>query len=1126
MSGRGLVVVGTGVTLAAVAGTERAGLASWEGLLRDGIAHCVRFARQNEAWAAALRVRLAAPRAEDLLAVAGEVCAALNAPGLGEMGRWLRDTVGCFETAQREELEALRELGLPLATTNYDGLLEAVTGLAAATWQDTAVVEDLLHGKAPRAILHLHGYWERPESVILDPAAYERAAPVVQEWLRQVRASHTLLFVGCGEGLADPNWAALRRWSRAILAGSRYRHFRLCLTGEVAELEREHPPEERIFPVPYGDGFGELAPFLRRLRSPAAGAPGAPQLPVPGRCFGREEQVAALVAAACAARPRQAAVLGPPGVGKTTVTVEALHCQAVVARFGARRWFVRCEAATSRGTLFNAIALALGIELGPEGQGGDPEARILGELARGPALLVLDNAETPLDAEAAGGEVGFEELLARLAALPELALVASFRGAQRPFRPSWRETIAVAPLAPEAAREAFLDVAGEAYRGDPLVDTLVAEVGHLPLALVLLASQAEGSPLAEIRRRWRSERTRLLRRGRGDSRETSFEASVALSVESPRLTEEARRLAALLALLPDGMAEDDLLALAPEDGAESAGRLRRVGLALPRTARLRLYAPIREVLAATLPATAEEGERLLGHYLGLAGLGEHAGAEGGREAFERLAPELGNLEALLGPALDGSAPGPAVEAVLALVELGRFSDVVLPELFELALAATRRSGSPETLARCLYRLGTLSLNRSDHDGARIRYEEALPLYRLTGDLLGEANCIKGLGDIALERSDHDGARARYEEALPLFRRVGHLLGEANCIQRLGVIALARSDHAAARSRFEEALPLFRRVGGLLGEANCIIKIGDIALERSDHNAARARYEEALPLYQRAGDLRGEANCIKRLGDIARARSDHDAARTWFEEALSLYRRIGSILGEANCIMSLGDIALARSDHDAAGARYEEALPLYRRVGDLLGEASCIRRLGNIALERSDHDGAGARYEEALPLYRRVGSISGEANSIQGLGDIALGRSDYDAAGARYEEALQLYRRVGSILGEANCILRLGDIALARGDENEARDRFVEALSLYSRIAEPYSIGETHRRLARLARTEAERRRNVDAARAAWRSIDRPDLIAGLDQEFLPGKRRRTKARRPRQTAATNRGGTR
>ncbi|WP_437553827.1 tetratricopeptide repeat protein [Sorangium sp. So ce367] len=269
-------------------------------------------------------------------------------------------------------------------------------------------------------------------------------------------------------------------------------------------------------------------------------------------------------------------------------------------------------------------------------------------------------------------------------------------------------------------------------------------------------------------------------------------------------------------------------------------------------------------------------------------------------------------------------------------------------------------------------------------------------------------------------------------------------------------------------------------------------------------AARLAPETAnLDAVIRRGLDGGEAT---RWVDIAVALTDFarfsgHAASLPLRRALEVAQRAGDRRREALCIERLGDIALERSQHDEASARYQEALPLYRKVGDVRGGANCILRLGDIALECSQHDQARARYQEALPLYREVGDVRGGANCILRLGDIALECSQHDQAGSYYQEALPPYRQVGDVLGEANCILRLGDVARAHCDASAARARYQEALALYQRIQEPYSIGCTHSSLTAIASDSATRRWHVEAARSAWQSIDRADLIAGLDQDF-------------------------
>ncbi len=579
--------------------------------------------------------------------------------------------------------------------------------------------------------------------------------------------------------------------------------------------------------------------------APPPAAPPAENLALPtrpDRNFGRESLADTLATECLAEPPPRILVLGGAGFGKTTLTNAVATHRLVAQKFGQRRWFVGLETATEARGIVVAIAVALGLDTA----GG--LAPVLARLGEAPGLLVLDNLETPWEAE----EHPTAAILRQLAAVPGLVLLASLRGTEQPGGARWR-LVPLGPLADDDAARLFRDFAHNVRPDDPNLQNFIAALGGVPLALELVAKRVGArDTLAESWAEWQRLGTTLAARLRdGRVRNDSLARSIDFSWDSPRLGPAGRRLFALLGQLPAGIAAEDCRALLAGDAERAESELLAVGLAHHRDGRIDLLPPIRDHAARRHPPAADDQTCWIGHYLGLAHReGRKVGAEGGREAVARLLPEAANLESAMLAAREGPDRAVAVVATYGFADFVRFTG----------------AGSATPL-----RALAIACHAAD-------------------DPLGEANCIRSLGDIALRRSDHAAARAAYEEALPLYRRVGDVLGEANCIRSLGDIALARSDHAAARAAYEEALPLYRRVGAVLGEANCIQSLGDIARDRSDHAAARAAYEEALPLYRRVGDVLGEANCIQRLGDIDAELGD-PAARDRFGAALRLYERI-------------------------------------------------------------------------------------------------------------------------------------------------------------------------------------------------------------------------------------------
>jgi hypothetical protein len=206
-----------------------------------------------------------------LLAVAEQVSRRLGwkatEPCGGDWSTWLRRTVGSLRANHPELIEAIRDLGAPIATLDYDNLLSEVTHLRPITWQRAERWPLVLQGE-DQAILHLHGHWDQPSSVVLGIRSYDAVmGGALAQHLQRALSLQSLVFVGCSGTLEDPNFSVLLTWMREQLNGAEHSHYLLIHEGEPLPSTKSLLREARVVPLHYGKENDDLLSFIRALAS-------------------------------------------------------------------------------------------------------------------------------------------------------------------------------------------------------------------------------------------------------------------------------------------------------------------------------------------------------------------------------------------------------------------------------------------------------------------------------------------------------------------------------------------------------------------------------------------------------------------------------------------------------------------------------------------------------------------------------------------------------------------------------------------------------------------------------------------------------------------------------------------
>lgn len=707
------------------------------------------------------------------------------------------------------------------------------------------------------------------------------------------------------------------------------------------------------------------------------------QLPVQLTSFiGREAELTELVS--LARRYRLVTLIGPGGVGKTRLAIEAVSRLHAIEIEIESTYFVDLAPLREPGLLEPTLLAALG---GRQDAGRTPLESIIGLLDSPRPVLLIDNCEHLIDPVA--------RLVGRLLRTIEgLRVLATSR---EPLHVEGESRYLVSQLDDTAGVRLFVERARLVdskfvltKESRSTIARLCHELDGLPLAIELAAARVGQMPVGEILNRLddrfalltTSDRARL-------PRHRSLDAAIAWSYDL--LHENERDAFACLSVFA-GDFDPEAAETVTKCKFQELGRLVDKSMVVRNAsreghARYRLLETVRQYASERLNEGGKTHAVGANHFRYYAALAAKAAPElrAPQEMFwlDRLTDDVPNLRAALEWGLIEDPDAALTMGVDLIWFWHRRSHPAEGRSWLRRLAAAAPSPRPDTLAAALTQAADFAHWIGERDVAEVELGRALALWRQLGNPAGTSRALVVMA-LAAGHTEADlaGSRSLLEEAVQQGRRVGDDHEIAEALSLLGLAVSMGGNHVEGRAHQNEAEAIARRIGDVPTLAWIIWRDAAAYFSEGQLGRARSRYEEGLEL-RSTGALTSTDVAHAWLGRVRLAQNHEADARQHFEAALTLER---ALLREPVAIEGLAVLA-------GRHGRFERALKL-------LGAASSMPWWGTrvelpaIEIEQCMGAARGALGPEAADAAWQAGAAMTTTQAIT----YALSDADEPQAG--------------------------------------------------------------------------------------------------------------------------------
>ena len=732
---------------------------------------------------------------------------------------------------------------------------------------------------------------------------------------------------------------------------------------------------ERIFQLAI-DGLPSEFPPLRTLEA------GSSNLPAARTSFvGRAKELASIDRLLDDAACRLLTLVGPGGVGKTRLALEAASRRLDRYQHGVH--FVPLTSVASSDLLPAAVAASLGFEVDSQFSGFAAREQLLDFLRARTTLLVLDNFEHLVEGSQLLAEIVEEA--------PGVAMLVTSRE-RLGIQSEWVFDVGGMEVSGTAGRRdgavrLFVERARQAEASFALtadVRPQVARVCHLvegmPLGIELAAAWTSVLPCAEIADQIERGLDFLSTTAR-DVPERHRSLRAVCDHSWRLLTDEQRGAFARLSVFRGSFTRDAAASVA---GVDLRALSDLIGKSLVRRlelGRFELHELLRQYAARRLAEDPGRQRRAVedhaAYYVGRL-RARRADLLGPRvaEARDELRGDLADLRAAAEWAAVHGDDDAARETFAALsVFFFVHGEYEGGETFERIVAAQQQGGTTgrKLLSALVYRARSaawLGYDERCHQIAR----ECLPQVREAGLTAEIGSCLLALGTFACHRDDYAAAETCLEEAVEVFQALGDPLGSGASFAWLGFARLQVGDLVGARAAYEAGCATANESGNPLFRAYLLSKLGLLADAEGDYRAAMRVQLQAQELFTSVGDVGGTGYTFTRSSLSAYCLGDYAEARRLAHAGYEAFNSVNHRWGVISALCRLGFAAAALGDGEAARRDLGRALELAERgqaqmlvlhalsgVGVLLAHQGHDERAAELLIASLEHPGMPATY---------------------------------------------------------------------------------------------------------------------------------------------------------------------